>query len=153
MRPLDPIDRKILEALQHDGRVTMTDLANLVGLSATPCTERVRRMEREGIIAGYHARVNPHALERPVLVFLQIRLAGKSPEILESARRALGTMDGIVEAHLVAGDFDYLVKARLAATGDYPTLLGALHAALPPIAECRSQVVMAEIKETLYLQP
>lgn len=62
MRNLDPIDRHILENLQREGRMTMTDLATRVGLSATPCTERVRRMEREEIISGYHAHINPHAL-------------------------------------------------------------------------------------------
>ena len=86
MRPLDPIDRKILHALQQDGRVTMTDLAAQVGLSATPCTERVRRLEREGIISGYHARVNPLALGLRVLVFIEIRVSNKSPKVLDEIR-------------------------------------------------------------------
>ncbi|WP_153161192.1 winged helix-turn-helix transcriptional regulator [Zoogloea sp. 1C4] len=152
MRPLDPIDRKILHALQQDGRVTMTDLAAQVGLSATPCTERVRRLEREGIISGYHARVNPLALGLRVLVFIEIRVSNKSPKVLDEIRQSLEKLDEITECHLVSGDFDYLIKARLGALEDYHDLLCTLHSYLPGVVMQRSYVVMEELKETHYLR-
>ena len=152
MRPLDPIDRKILHALQQDGRVTMTDLAAQVGLSATPCTERVRRLEREGIISGYHARVNPAALGLRVLVFIEIRVSNKSPKVLDEIRQSLEKLDEITECHLVSGDFDYLIKARLGALEDYHDLLCTLHSYLPGVVMQRSYVVMEELKETHYLR-
>lgn len=152
MRPLDPIDRKILHALQQDGRVTMTDLAAQVGLSATPCTERVRRLEREGIISGYHARVNPAALGLRVLVFIEIRVSNKSPKVLDEIRQSLEKLDEITECHLVTGDFDYLIKARLGALEDYHDLLCTLHSYLPGVVMQRSYVVMEELKETHYLR-
>lgn len=152
MRPLDPIDRKILHALQQDGRVTMTDLAAQVGLSATPCTERVRRLEREGIISGYHARVNPLALGLRVLVFIEIRVSNKSPRVLDEIRQSLEKLDEITECHLVTGDFDYLIKARLGALEDYHDLLCTLHSYLPGVVMQRSYVVMEELKETHYLR-
>jgi Lrp/AsnC family leucine-responsive transcriptional regulator len=152
MRPLDPIDRKILNALQQDGRVTMTDLAAQVGLSATPCTERVRRLEREGIISGYHARVNPLALGLRVLVFIEIRVSNKSPKVLDEIRQSLEKLDEITECHLVTGDFDYLIKARLGALEDYHDLLCTLHSYLPGVVMQRSYVVMEELKETHYLR-
>lgn len=152
MRPLDPIDRKIIDALQKDGRVTMTDLANQVGLSATPCTERVRRLEREGIISGYHARINPQALGLRVLVFVEIRVANKSPQTLEEIRLAIDKLDEVIECHLVSGDFDYLIKARLGALEDYHDLLCTLNTYLPTAVLQRSYVVMEELKETQYLR-
>lgn len=152
MRPLDPIDRKILHALQQDGRVTMTELAAQVGLSATPCTERVRRLEREGIISGYHARVNPLALGLRVLVFIEIRVSNKSPKVLDEIRQSLEKLDEITECHLVTGDFDYLIKARLGALEDYHDLLCTLHTYLPGVVMQRSYVVMEELKETHYLR-
>lgn len=152
MRQLDPIDRKIIDALQKDGRITMTDLATQVGLSATPCTERVRRLEREGIISGYHARVNPQALGLRVLVFIEIRVTNKSPKTLDEIRLALDKLDEVIECHLVTGDFDYLLKARLSALEDYHDLLCTLHTYLPTVSLQRSYVVMEELKETQYLR-
>lgn len=152
MRDLDKIDRNILETLQRDGRITMTDLAILVGLSATPCTERVRRLEREGIISGYHARVNPHTLGLKMLVFVEIRLASKSEDIFEQVKQGLHNVPEIMECHMVSGHFDYLVKARLAEMTDYRKLLGDILLKLPAASESRSYVVMEELKETLYVQ-
>jgi Lrp/AsnC family leucine-responsive transcriptional regulator len=153
MRTLDAVDRQILEILQKDGRITMTDLAVQIGLSATPCTERVRRLERDGIISGYHARVNPHSLGQSILVFIEVRLAAKSREILTKVRESFDEIADIMECHLVSGDFDYLLKARLGAMSEYNELLCRLHALLPATVDCRSYVVMEEMKESLYVCP
>src|SRR3546814_12701140 len=87
MRELDRIDLKILDILQRDGRISITDLAERISLSATPCSERVKRLEREGVIAGYHARVNPAALGRNLLVFLEIKLSAKSGDMFDKVKQ------------------------------------------------------------------
>ncbi|WP_031410311.1 winged helix-turn-helix transcriptional regulator [Thiomonas sp. FB-Cd] len=151
MQDLDRIDRKILDILQRDGRISMTDLASQVGLSASPCTERVKRMERTGVIAGYHARVTPEALGKTLLVFVEIKLSAKSGDVFETIRRELLHMPEVMECHLVSGGFDYLVKFRMRGMKEYRHLLGDILKRLPVSAESHSYVVMEEIKETLYL--
>ena len=153
MRELDKLDRKILDLLQKDGRISMTDLAQKIGLSATPCTERVRRMEREGVITGYHARVDPHALGKSLLVFVEIKLSAKSGDVFDRVKKELMFVPEVMECHLVSGDFDYLVKARLSEMSEYRRLLGNILLKLPSAAESRSYVVMEELKETLYIMP
>ena len=151
MRELDRIDRRILDALQKNGRISMTELAHQVGLSATPCTERVRRLERDGVITGYHARVSPQALGKNLLVFVEIKLSARSEEVFERVRRELIHIPEVMECHLVSGDFDYLIKARIGEMSEYRRLLGDLPTQLPPAAESRSYVVMEELKESLIL--
>lgn len=151
MHELDRIDRKILDILQRDGRISMTDLAEQVGLSASPCTERVRRLERNGVITGYHARVAPQALGRTLLVFVEIKLASKSGDVFDKVRKELLHVPEVLECHLVSGSFDYLVKARLSGMDEYRHLLGDILKKLPVAAESHSYVVMEEVKETLVL--
>lgn len=151
MHELDRVDRKILDILQRDGRIAMTELASQVGLSASPCTERVKRMERSGVISGYHARVAPEALGKNLLVFVEIKLASKSGDVFDSVRRELLHMPEVMECHLVSGGFDYLVKFRLRGMKEYRHLLGDILKRLPVSAESHSYVVMEEIKESLYL--
>jgi Lrp/AsnC family leucine-responsive transcriptional regulator len=151
MQQFDRIDRKILDILQRNGRISITDLAQEVGLSSTPCAERVRRLERNGVITGYHAHVAPQALGKKLLVFLEIKLAVKSDEVFEKVKKELQGIPDVLECHLVSGDFDYLVKARLAEMNDYRRLLGEILQRLPASAETRSYVVMEEIKETCYV--
>lgn len=151
MRDLDRIDLKILDILQREGRISVTELAERVSLSATPCSDRIKRMEREGVIAGYHARVNPAALGKNLLVFLEIKLSAKSGDVFDKVKKELLYVPEVMECHLVSGDFDYLVKARLTEMNEYRRLLGEILKRLPASAESRSYVVMEEIKETLYL--
>ena len=147
-RVLDRIDLHILSILQDDGRIVMKDLAERVGLSLTPCIERVKRMERDGVIAGYHARVAPRALGLQILVFVEITLRQKSGEAFERFRRAMLAIPEVMECHLVSGDFDYLIKARIAEMTEYRRLLGEiLHVA--DGGQSKSYVVMEEVKETL----
>ncbi|WP_313621820.1 winged helix-turn-helix transcriptional regulator [Achromobacter sp.] len=151
MRDLDRIDLKILDILQREGRISVTELAERVSLSATPCSDRVKRMEREGVITGYHARVNPAALGKNLLVFLEIKLSAKSGDVFDKVKKELLYVPEVMECHLVSGDFDYLVKARLTEMNEYRRLLGEILKRLPASAESRSYVVMEEIKETLFL--
>lgn len=151
IRSLDKLDRRILELLQQDGRMSMKDLGEQVGLSITPCVERVKRMERDGVIAGYYARINPGALGAALLMFVQITLAHKSGDMFERFRREVLRIPEVLECHLVSGDFDYLIKARIREMAEYRKLLGDILLELPGAVQSKSYVVMEEIKETLVL--
>lgn len=149
---LDRIDRKILDILQREGRIPVTELAQRVGLSTSPCAERVKRLEKSGVITGYHAHVCPEAAGKTLLVFVEIKLSSKSEEVFEKVRKELLHVPEVLECHLVSGRFDYLVKSRLRGMGEYRRLLGDILKKLPVPAESHSYVVMEEVKETLLLQ-
>jgi Lrp/AsnC family leucine-responsive transcriptional regulator len=129
----------------------MKDLAEQVGLSLTPCIERVRRMERDGVITGYYARINPAAVGAKLLVFVEITLNQKSASAFDQFRREVLRIPEVMECHLVSGDFDYLIKARIREMAEYRKLLGDMLLQLPGAAQSKSYVVMEEIKETLSL--
>ena len=148
---LDRIDRKILDILQREGRIAVTELASRVGLTTSPCAERVRRLERDGVITGYCAMVSPAALDKPLLVFVEIKLAAKGADVFDIVREELLHMPEVLECHLVSGEFDYLLKFRLRDMREYRSLLGNILKRLPGAAESRSLIVMEEIKESLYL--
>lgn len=150
-REFDKIDRKILRVLQDEGRISFTELGERVGLSTTPCTERVRRLERDGVITGYHARLDPQHVKATLLVFVEISLAYKSGDIFEEFRRAALRLPNVLECHLVSGDFDYLLKARISEMASYRKLLGSTLLTMPHVRESKSYIVMEEIKETLSL--
>ncbi|WP_373823821.1 Lrp/AsnC ligand binding domain-containing protein [Neisseria dentiae] len=151
MKDLDKTDLKILRLLQQNARIPMTELAEKVGLSTTPVTERMRRLERENIISGYHARLNPHALGQSLLVFVEIKLRSKSGNIFEDFRREVSKIPQILECHLVSGEYDYLIKLRLPDMSAYRDMLGNILLQLPAAAESRSYVVMEEVKEEMLL--
>ncbi|MDO5074058.1 putative AsnC-family transcriptional regulator [Neisseria animaloris] len=151
MKELDKTDRKILKILQQNARIPMTELAEKVGLSTTPVTERVRRLERENIITGYHAHLNPHALGQSLLVFVELKLRSKSGNIFEDFRREVSMIPQVLECHLVSGEYDYLIKVRLPDMSAYRDMLGNILLQLPAAAESRSYVVMEEVKEDVLL--
>ena len=150
-RDLDLIDVKLVRALQDNARASMKELAGKVGLSVTPCAERVRRLERDRFILGYHARLDPHAFGQALLVFVEIKLAAKSGAMFESFMREVRKLPNVLECHLVSGEFDYLIKARIPEMNAYRRLLGDMLLALPGARESRSYIVMEEIKESLAL--
>lgn len=151
VRELDRIDLKILEVLQVDARIAITELAERVGLSVTPCGERVKNLEKEGVILGYHARLDPQAMGLGLLVFVELKLSTKSGTIFSKFKQEILKLPSVLECHLVSGDFDYLVKARIAQMSDYRTLLGDILLTLPAAQESRSYIVMEEVKETFAL--
>ena len=150
-RELDRIDLKILSVLQADARIAITELAEKVGLSVTPCGERVKNLEKEGVITGYHARLNPQALGLGLLVFVELKLSTKSGAIFGKFKQEILKLPSVLECHLVSGDFDYLVKARIAQMSDYRILLGDILLTLPSAQESRSYIVMEEVKEGFAL--
>ncbi|AZG36527.1 MAG: leucine-responsive transcriptional regulator Lrp [Shewanella psychromarinicola] len=145
---LDRIDRNILNELQLDGRISNVELSKRVGLSPTPCLERVKRLEKQGFINGYTALVNPHFLGASLLVFVEITLNRDTPDIFDRFNRAVQLLDDIQECHLVSGDFDYLLKTRVSDMSAYRRLLGETLLKLPSISDTRTYVVMEEVKQT-----
>nr|WP_175400921.1 leucine-responsive transcriptional regulator Lrp [Terasakiispira papahanaumokuakeensis] len=146
-RSLDRIDLKILQGLQENARISYVDLANQVGLSTTPCLERVKRLERNGVIKGYKAILNPKYLRANLLVFVEISLETQSPSVFDEFRRAVAKLPQIQECHLVSGQFDYILKCRIPEMSAYRQLLGDVVLTLPGVKESKSYVVMEEVKE------
>ena len=148
---LSNIDKKILRELQRDGRITFSELAKRVGLSTSPCLERVRKMEREGIIEGYTTLLNPKFLDAGLIVFVQIRLTRTSQDIFERFKAAAINLEEVQECYLISGNFDYLIKARVSDMDSYRKFLGTTLLKLPDVQESTSYVVMELVKETLNL--
>ena len=146
---LGKIDRNILRILQKDGRISYTELARQVGLSVTPCIDRVKRMERKGYILGYSAQVCSQKLDAALVVFVQIRLNHTSQKNFEEFRRSVIDLENIQSCFLVSGNYDYLLKARVADMAAYRELLGHRILKLPAVQESTSYVVMEELKETM----
>mgnify|MGYP001567493509 FL=1 len=123
-------------------------LARKVNLTPTPCIERVKRLERQGFIRGYTAILNPELVDASLLVFVEIDLSHKSPDAFRKFREEARKLPEIMECHLVSGNFDYLIKARVSNMKTYRKLLGEKILSLPGVNGSRSYVVMEEIKET-----
>ncbi|WP_207478483.1 Lrp/AsnC ligand binding domain-containing protein [Arenibaculum pallidiluteum] len=145
---IDRVDRAILIELQRDGRLTNAELARRVNLSPPACLERVRRLEKAGYILGYVALLDPAKLGSGLLVFTEIVLDRTTPEVFERFRDAVMTMPEILECHMVAGGFDYLVKARVRDMAAYRDFLGSSLVALPGVRETHTYAVMEEVKST-----
>lgn len=146
-RMLDKIDLKILQALQENARISYVDLANKVGLSTTPCLERVKRLERNQVIKSYKAVLNPQYLRANLLVFVEISLETQSPTVFDEFRKAVNKLPQIQECHLVSGQFDYILKCRIPEMSAYRQLLCDVVLTLPGVKESKSYVVMEEVKE------
>ncbi len=140
LKDLDRIDRNILNELQKDGRISNVELSKRVGLSPTPCLERVRRLERQGYIEGYAAILNPHYLDASLLVFVEITLNRGAPDVFEQFNKAVQVLEEIQECHLVSGDFDYLLKTRVSDMSAYRRLLGETLLRLPGVNDTRTYV-------------
>lgn len=152
MKTLNRIDSNILRQLQRDGRLSFAELARRVGLTTTPCIERVKRLERENILAGFTAIVNPDAVGAGLLVFVQMRLERKSQDSFEQFKSAASELPEVQECYLVSGNFDYLIKARVADMAAYREFLGDTLLGLPGVQESTSYVVMETVKETLSVE-
>ncbi|HVV41028.1 MAG TPA: Lrp/AsnC ligand binding domain-containing protein [Nitrobacter sp.] len=146
MMDLDKIDRKILAILQADGRIANVELADRVGLSPTSIGERLRRLLRDGFIEGYGARLNPERLGLGLLVFVEVLLDKTTADVFERFAAAVRRAPEVLECHMVAGGFDYLVKARVGDMTAYRRFLGETLLAFPGVRETRTYAVMEEVK-------
>lgn len=149
---LDKIDRRILALLQADGRLSNLKLAESVHLSPTAVLERVRRLTREGYIVGYTARLDPARLDAGLMVFVEVLLDRTVQDVMDTFRAAVQVRPEILECHLVAGGFDYLLKTRVADMAAYREFIGSVIWALPGVRETRTYVVMEEVKNTAAIK-
>ena len=148
---LDAIDARILRVLQADGRISNLKLAESVHLSATAVLERVKRLTREGYILGYEAKLNPEKLGVGLLVFIEILLDRTVHDVMDNFKAAVQARPEILECHLVAGGFDYLLKTRVSSMQAYREFVGSVIWTLPGVRETRTYAVMEEVKNTTAL--
>ncbi len=145
---LDPTDRKIIAVLANEGRISNLELADRIGLSPTPCSRRVRRLEEEGIIMGYGARINPAAMGQSVSVMVQVRLSQQTPADIEAFMSAVHRLPEITECLLVTGNLDYVLKVQ---TKDVEALrdfvLKELKA-IPSVSETSTMLILDVAKST-----
>ncbi|MCA0243874.1 MAG: Lrp/AsnC ligand binding domain-containing protein [Proteobacteria bacterium] len=150
-RGIDKIDARILRVLQADGRISNLKLAELVHLSPTAVLERVKRLTRDGFILGYEARLNPAKLDAGLLVFVEVLLDRTVHDVMDNFRAAVQARPEILEAHLVAGGFDYLLKTRVSDMAAYRQFIGSVIWTLPGVRETRTYAVMEEVKNTAQI--
>jgi Lrp/AsnC family leucine-responsive transcriptional regulator len=148
---LDRTDLKILRCLQDDGRISNLKLAQEVALSPTAVLARVQRLSKEGFIVGYEARLNPLQLGAGMMVFVEVLLDRTTPNVFEAFKAAVQVRAEIMECHMVAGGFDYLLKTRMADMAAYREFAGTVLWQLPGVRETRTYAVMEEIKNTTRL--
>lgn len=148
MTDLDQKDRKILRKLQRDGRLTNLELAEWVHLSPTATAERVKRLTRAGYILGYAARLSPEKLGRGMIVFVEVKMDRTSDAVFSEFKRVAEATPDIMECHMVAGGFDYLIKARVKDMTAYRAFLSNALLALPGVRETHTYAVMEEVKNT-----
>ncbi len=144
---LDRIDRNILAALAREGRLSSAELAQRVGLSKTPVQARVKRLEREGYIRGYSALIDRARMGEGHIAFVQVTLSDTRSTALEAFNKAVQKIPEIVECHMIAGGFDYLLKIRTKDIAAYRRLLGETISALPAVSNTSTFVVMEAVKE------
>lgn len=149
---LDRIDLKILDFLQEDGRISNLKLAEKVSLSPTAVLARVQRLTKEGYILGYEARLNPLQLGASMMVFVEVLLDRTTPNVFEAFKAAVQVRPEIMECHMVAGGFDYLLKTRMADMLAYREFAGTVLWQLPGIRETRTYAVMEEVKNSTRLR-
>ena len=144
---LDRIDRAILKELARNARISMIELGQKVGLSKTPVTARVKRLEAEGVITGYRAELSAGRLGLEHVAFLEVRLADTREKALQAFNAAVRQIAEVEECHMIAGGFDYLLKVRTTDIAGYRAILGERISALPHVANTSTFVAMETVKE------
>src|SRR5574343_963266 len=148
---IDRIDRRILDVLQRDGRISNLKLAESVSLSPTAVLARVQRLTKDGFILGYEARLNPLKLGAGMLVFVEVLLDRTTPNVFDEFKAAVQVQPQVLECHMVAGGFDYLLKTRAADMNAYRNFAGAVLWQLPGVRETRTYAVKEEVKHSSHL--
>ncbi|MDD0840642.1 Lrp/AsnC family transcriptional regulator [Curvibacter sp. HBC61] len=143
---MDKIDRKILQILQADSRTSLHDIGQAVGLSPSPCWGRIRKMEDSGVIEAYTVRLNPQALGLNETVLVQVTLDSHSDNTLEKFGEVLATIPEVIEAHLVSGEYDYLLRVAVRDTRDYERFLRERLYKIKGIRHSQSRFVLRTLK-------
>ena len=150
---LDRIDHRILALLAADGRASVTSIAERVGLSKTPCQQRIRKLESSGYILGYQAILAQDKLDRAHVAFVEVKLASTTAAALEAFNRAVVRIPAVEQCHMIAGGFDYLLKVRTRDIADYRQVLAEEISRLPHVAQSSTYVSMEAVKDTGIAPP
>lgn len=146
-REFDQFDQKIIEALVEDGRMSITDLSQRVGLSKTPCQLRLKKLIDSGYIQGFRATLNQEKLGLDHIAFAEVKLSDTREDALKDFNRAVRKIKEVEECHMIAGRFDYLLKIRTRDIRRYRLVLGEKISGLPHVASTSTNVVMQAVKE------
>jgi len=145
---MDEYDRKILSVLSIEGRISMTALGERVGLSKTPITARVKRLEEEGVITGYRATLSASKLGVEHIAFLEVKLSDTREKALDAFNQAVRAIPEVEACHMIAGGFDYLIKVRTSDIFAYRQVLGEQLSRLPNIASTSTYISMQSVVDT-----
>jgi len=151
MQKLDSTDRRILDVLQKDGRITNSDLSERVNLSPSACHRRVHGLEKSGHIKNYVALLDPKAMGRPATVFVEITLSGQSDEVLDAFEREVARIPDVLECHLMAGTADYLLKVVVFDTEHFAQIHRRALVKLPGVAQMHSSFALKTVFKTTAL--
>ena len=144
---LDRFDWAILDVLAVDGRISVTDLAGRIGLSKTPTQARLRRLEKDGVISGYRAMLDPIRIGRDHVAFVEVKLSDTREAALAAFNAAVRAVAEIEQCHMLAASFDYLLKVRAVDMADYRRVLAEDISTLPHVAHTSTYVAMQAVKE------
>ena len=147
---LDAFDRKILAILRTEGRIAVTDLARRVGLSKTPCQNRMKRLQADGFVTGFRAVLDPAKVGRENVAFVEVRLNDTREPALTAFNAAVCAVPEIEQCHMIAGAFDYLLKVRTKGMADYRRVLGEVISTLPHVEQTSTHVSMQAVKDAAY---
>ncbi len=145
---LDKFDLAILEALQKDARISLQELGKQVGLTSSPCWNRIRRMEEAGVIEGYSVRINPEKIGLTETVILHVTIDSHSDEALFEFGQALEAIPEVLEAFLVSGDYDYYIRVAVEGTRGYERFLRERLYKIPGIRNSKSSFVLRRLKQS-----
>lgn len=144
---MDQYDTKIIAELRKNGRLSITDLAEKIGLSKTPVINRLKKLEKSGVILGYTAIIDPVRQGMGHIAFVQVTLSDTRSQALDAFNKAVLTIPEITQCHMIAASFDYLLKVRTADIMDFRTILGEKISALPHVASTSTFVAMEAVKD------
>ena len=148
---LDAVDRRLLRVLQEDGRISNAELARRCNLSPAACFERIRRLRDRQVIIGYAALIDPAKVGRGLMIFVEVLLDRTTGDQFEAFAEMVRRQPEVLECHMVAGGFDYLIKARVGDMDAYRVFLGDVLTRMPGVRETRTYAVLEEVKSTTAL--
>ena len=144
---IDKTDEKLISLLAKNGRATLNELAKQVNLSISPCQTRIKRLEENKYILGYHAQINYQQLEKAHIAFVQVSLSDTRAKALEEFNIEIGKLESVEQCHMIAGSFDYLLKVRTSDIESYRFFLSEKISSLPHVASTSTFVSMQSVKE------
>lgn len=150
VRKIDAFDAKILKILGEDGRISITDLAERVGLSKSPCQVRVKRLQEDGFILGFRAVLDPALLGLDHVAFVEVKLTDTTEKALTAFNDEVRKVSEIEQCHMIAGAFDYLLKVRTTDIRNYRAILGETITSLPYVGSTSTHVSMEAVKDRAF---